>query len=524
MTDDGNAPVRHPGVHADAPPEKPAYIMAGSGQVVTYRQLNDASNQGAQLFRQLGLSHGDCIAIFMENNAAYLQLCWAAHRAGLYYVCISSYLTAEEVDYIVADAGAQVLITSAAKSEVATELVKLMPGVRERFMIGGNLTGYRSWETAAAEQPAEPVGDETEGSDLLYSSGTTGRPKGIKIPLSGEDLGTPARISELLGTLYQFDSQSIYLSPAPLYHAAPLRYNMGVLRLGGTSIVMERFDPEAALGLLQKYRASHSQWVPTMFVRMLKLPEEARARYDVSSMKFAIHAAAPCPLQIKQQMIDWWGPVIYEYYAGTEANGFCSIDSHEWLAHRGSVGRALVAELHIMDEEDDMSEQPVGQDGTIFFSDGPEFTYHNDPEKTAASRNAKGWTTLGDVGYLDDEGYLYLTDRRAFMIISGGVNIYPQETENLLVTHPKVMDAAVIGVPNAEFGEEVKAVVQPFVAGSEGAELEAELIEFCRQHLSHLKCPRSIDFDPELPRHANGKLYKRLIKDRYWGHHGTRIV
>ena len=261
-----------------------------------------------------------------------------------------------------------------------------------------------------------------------------------------------------------------------------------------------------------------------MFVRMLKLPEEARARYDVSSMKFAIHAAAPCPLQIKQQMIDWWGPVIYEYYAGTEANGFCSIDSHEWLAHRGSVGRALVAELHIMDEEDDMSEQPVGQDGTIFFSDGPEFTYHNDPEKTAASRNAKGWTTLGDVGYLDDEGYLYLTDRRAFMIISGGVNIYPQETENLLVTHPRVMDAAVIGVPNDEFGEEVKAVVQPFVAGSEGAELEAELIEFCRQHLSHLKCPRSIDFDPELPRHANGKLYKRLIKDRYWGHHGTRIV
>jgi acyl-CoA synthetase (AMP-forming)/AMP-acid ligase II len=524
MTDDGNAPVRHPGVHADAPPEKPAYIMASSGQVVTYRQLNDASNQGAQLFRQLGLSHGDCIAIFMENNAAYLQLCWAAHRAGLYYVCISSYLTAEEVDYIVADAGAQVLITSAAKSEVATELVKLMPGVRERFMIGGNLTGYRSWETAAAEQPAEPVGDETEGSDLLYSSGTTGRPKGIKIPLSGEDLGTPARISELLGTLYQFDSQSIYLSPAPLYHAAPLRYNMGVLRLGGTSIVMERFDPEAALGLLQKYRASHSQWVPTMFVRMLKLPEEARARYDVSSMKFAIHAAAPCPLQIKQQMIDWWGPVIYEYYAGTEANGFCSVESAEWLARPGTVGRALVGELHIMDEEDDTNELPVGRDGTIYFADGPEFEYHNDPEKTAAATNARGWTTLGDVGHLDQEGYLYLTDRRAFMIISGGVNIYPQETENLLVTHPRVMDAAVIGVPNEEFGEEVKAVVQPFEPGSGGSELEAELIEFCRQHLSPVKCPRSIDFDPELPRHANGKLYKRLIKDRYWGQHDTRIV
>ncbi len=524
MTDDGNAPVRHPGVHAAATPEKPAYIMAGSGQVVTYRELNDASNQGAQLFRRLGLGHGDCIAIFMENNAAYLQLCWAAHRAGLYYVCISSYLTAEEVDYIVADANAQVLITSAAKAEVAAELVDLMPGVGERFMVGGEAAGYRSWEAAIAEQPALPVADEIEGSDLLYSSGTTGRPKGIKIPLSSEPLGIPTRISELLGQLYHFDDQSVYLSPAPLYHAAPLRYNMGVLRLGGTSIVMERFDPEASLAHLEKYRTSHSQWVPTMFVRMLKLPQEVRERYDVSSMKFAIHAAAPCPVQIKQQMIDWWGPVIYEYYAGTEANGFCSIDSHEWLAHRGSVGRALVGELHIMDEDDDVRELPPGQDGTIYFSDGPEFEYHNDPEKTAASKNAKGWTTLGDVGHLDQEGYLYLTDRRAFMIISGGVNIYPQETENLLVTHPKVMDAAVIGIPNSEFGEEVKAVVQPFVAGSEGAELEAELIEFCRQHLSHLKCPRSIDFDPELPRHANGKLYKRLIKDRYWGQHDTRIV
>jgi acyl-CoA synthetase (AMP-forming)/AMP-acid ligase II len=525
MSDEAAAPLRNPGVHAKATPEKAAYIMADTGQVITYRELNEASNRGAQLFRSLGLGHGDCIAIFMENNAAYLQLCWAAHRAGLYYVCISSYLTAEEVDYIVADAAAQVLITSLAKAEVAAELAGLMPGVRERFMVGGEIDGYRSWEDATAEKAAKPLADETEGSDLLYSSGTTGRPKGIKIPLSGEALGTPTRISELLGKLYQFDNQSIYLSPAPLYHAAPLRYNMGVLRLGGTAIVMERFDPEAALGYLQKFGASHSQWVPTMFVRMLKLPEEVRRRYDTSSMKFAIHAAAPCPVQIKQQMIDWWGPVIYEYYAGTEANGFCSVESAEWLARPGTVGRALVGELHIMDEEDDTNELPVGRDGTIYFADGPEFEYHNDPEKTAAATNARGWTTLGDVGHLDQEGYLYLTDRRAFMIISGGVNIYPQETENLLVTHPRVMDAAVIGVPNEEFGEEVKAVVQPFEPGSGGSELEAELIEFCRQHLSPVKCPRSIDFDPELPRHANGKLYKRLIKDRYWGgQHDTRIV
>ncbi len=512
----------HPGIYAAETPDKAAYVMANSGQVVTYRDLDEASNRGAQLFRGLGLKMGDAIAVFMENNAAYLQICWAAHRAGLYYTCISSYLTAEEVDYIVGDCGAKVFITSEAKAEVAAALTKLMPNVEARFMVGGAIEGFQSYEDAIAGLPGTPIADEFEGADMLYSSGTTGRPKGIQIPITGEPLGTPRSPVDLLGTLYGVTEDTVYLSPAPLYHSAPLRFNMGILRKGATSIVMERFDPEGALALIERHRVSHSQWVPTMFVRMLKLPEEARTRYDLASLKVVIHAAAPCPIQTKQAMIEWLGPVLYEYYAGTEGNGFCAINSEEWLAHPGSVGRALVGTLHILD--DDGNDMPAGEPGAIYFADGPEFTYHNDPERTADSRNDQGWSTLGDVGYLDDDGFLYLTDRQSFMIISGGVNIYPQEIENLLVSHPKILDVAVVGVPDSEFGEAVKAVVQPMEQGHAGPDLEAEIIEYCRQHLSHIKCPRSVDFEAQLPRHENGKLYKRLIKDRYWGRHDTRIV
>ena len=512
----------HPGLIAEKTPDKPAYIMAGSGRAVTYRELNEASNRGAHLFRSLGLKRGDGIAIFMENNVHYFQICWAAHRAGLYYTCISSYLTAEEVEYIVADCAARVFITSSAKQDVARELTAGMPGVETRYMVDSPIDGFQSYEDAVADMPTTPIADEAEGSDMLYSSGTTGRPKGIKIPLKEEPFGTPPTLLVLLKQLYGIGPDAIYLSPAPLYHAAPLRFNLGVQRLGGTCIVMERFDPEQALDLIQRYKATHSQWVPTMFVRFLKLPDAVRQKYDVSSMGMAIHAAAPCPVQVKEQMIDWWGPIITEYYAGTEGNGFCAISSPEWLAHKGSVGKAIIGVVHIMDEAD--NELPPGEPGIIHFADAPEFEYHNDPQKTAESRNARGWTTLGDVGYLDEEGYLYLTDRKAYMIISGGVNIYPQEVENLLVTHPKVLDVAVIGVPNEEFGEEVKAVVQP-MEGVQGDEMLAEeLIGFCREHLSRVKCPRSVDFEAELPRHPNGKLYKRLLKDRYWGKQDSRIV
>ena len=364
---------------------------------------------------------------------------------------------------------------------------------------------------------------------MLYSSGTTGRPKGVKTELiNAEDIDAANPLLGLVQKLYGFAPGIRYLSPAPLYHAAPLHYNMSVLRMGGTTVVMDHFDAEQALALIERHKITHSQWVPTMFVRMLKLPPEVRSRYDLSSHACAIHAAAPCPVQVKEAMIDWWGPIINEYYGATEGNGFCAANSTEWMAHKGTVGRALVGELRIVGE--DGQTQPPSTDGgqtsvgTIYFANGPQFEYHNDPEKTAASRSKEGWTTLGDVGYVDTDGYLYLTDRKAYMIISGGVNIYPQEIENLLVTHPKVFDVAVIGVPNEDFGEEVKAVVQPARWEDAGPALEAELIAFCRANLSTVKCPRSVDFDKELPRHPTGKLYKRLVRDRYWQGRKGKLV
>ena len=512
----------HPGIHAAANPDKAAYIMANSGQVVTYGVLNEGSNQGAHLFRGLGLAMGDNVAIFMENHAAYLQLCWAAHRAGLYYTCISSYLTAEEVAFIVGDCQAKVFITSWAKADVAAEIAGLMPGVETRLMVGGAITGYRGYEDEIAPLLKTAITDEFEGMDMLYSSGTTGRPKGIKLEITGEPLGTPRSDADIMGKVFGIDENAIYLSPAPLYHSAPLRFNMGVLKKGGTTVVMERFDPEGALALIERHSITHSQWVPTMFVRMLKMPEEIRTKYDLSSHRMAVHAAAPCPMETKRRMIEWWGEILFEYYAGTEGIGFCCLGSRDWLAHPGSVGPALVGTLRIMD--DDGQECPLGEPGLIYFADGPEFEYHNDPARTAEARNDRGWFTLGDVGRVDEDGYLYLTDRKSFMIISGGVNIYPQEIENLLVSHPKILDVAVVGVPDPEFGEAVKAVVQAMEPDQAGADLAAEILDYCRRHLSAIKCPRTVDFDPALPRHENGKLYKRLIKDRYWGRDDTRIV
>jgi acyl-CoA synthetase (AMP-forming)/AMP-acid ligase II len=511
----------HPGLHAANNPEKPAYIMAKSGEVVTYGQLDEASNRGAHLFRELGFGPKTPIAIFMENHPRFLEICWAAQRSGLVYTTISSRLTAPEVLYIVRDCGARALITSHAKGDVAAELAKTLADL-ELFQVGGAQEGFRSYEDAIAKHPATPIADETEGMDMLYSSGTTGRPKGVRTPFKERALGTPDAVHLLLDKMYGLKPESIYLSPAPLYHAAPLRYNMSLLRIGATSIVMESFDPSEALGLIEKYRATHGQFVPTMFVRMLKLPEEERHRHDVSSLECAIHAAAPCPIPIKEQMIEWWGPVIHEYYAGTEGNGFTAIDSKQWLEHRGSVGQPLNATLHILDENGE--KLPPGEPGAIYFEGGGQFEYHNDPEKTAESRNKHGWSTLGDIGYVDAENFLYLTDRKAHMIISGGVNIYPQEAENVLINHPAVADVAVVGIPNEDFGEEVKAVVQPADPAAAGPELEQELLAYCREALAHYKCPRSVDFEAELPRHPTGKLYKRLLKDRYWGEKNSRIV
>ena len=513
----------HPTVIAQKTPDKAAIIMASTGEKLTYGQLEARSNQGAQLFRKLGLKPGDCVALFMENNIRFLEICWAAQRAGLYYTCISSRLTAGEVEYIVRDSGAKAFIASHGLAKVAGEVAPRIPDVK-RLMVGGTVSGYENYEEEAAAMPASRIADETAGADMLYSSGTTGRPKGVRHALSGEAIDAVSPLMGLVSMLFGANENSIYLSPAPLYHAAPLRYCMTMHRLGATVVVMEHFDAEQALKDIETYKASVSQWVPTMFVRMLKLPQEVRAKYDVSSMKSAIHAAAPCPIEVKKTMIEWWGPVLHEYYAGTEGNGFCYVGSADWVKHPGTVGRSLLGTVHICDDEG--RELPIGEEGTIYFEGESQFEYHNDPKKTAESRHPQhaNWSTLGDVGKLDAEGFLYLTDRKAFMIISGGVNIYPQEAENLLVTHPKVTDVAVIGVPNEDFGEEVKAVVQAANPAEAGPALAEELLAYCREHLSPIKCPRSIDFEAELPRHPTGKLYKRLIRDRYWGKRESRIV
>lgn len=512
----------HPSIHAQSTPDKPALIMAGSGEMLTYRELEDRSNQAAQLFRSLGLRPGDHIAILCENHSRFYEICWGAQRSGLTYTAISTRLGTDEIAYIVNDCNARLLIVSAGLVKQAEAILELTPGVRQRLLIGADAPGHQRWEQALAAQPARRITDECAGGDMLYSSGTTGRPKGVFSPPDSSAIDASTPLIEMNRKAYGVDPETRYLSPAPLYHAAPLRFTMTVMRLGGTVVVMEHFDAEQYLELVQKYRITHSQLVPTMFVRMLKLSPEVRTSYDVSSLRCAIHAAAPCPIPIKEQMIDWWGPILWEYYAGTEGNGMTLVNSQDWLAHRGTVGRAVVGELKISDEQG--NELPPGEPGTVYFAGGKAFQYHNDPVKTAESRNARGWSTLGDVGYVDAEGFLYLTDRKAYMIISGGVNIYPQESENVLITHPKVADVAVFGVPNEDFGEEVKAVVQPRDMRDAGPELEAELIEFCRSQLSPIKCPRSVDFEAELPRHPTGKLYKRLLKDRYWAGHNSRII
>jgi acyl-CoA synthetase (AMP-forming)/AMP-acid ligase II len=507
--------MTHPSLHARTTPDKIAYRMAESGETLTYAQLDRRSNQGAQLFRALGLKPGDHIAFLMENSLAFMEICWAAQRSGLYYTAISRYLTADEIAYIVADCGARVVITSPKCIAAVAPLRTEGAGAPRFYVTGPARDGFLSWDDALAAQPATPVADEVGGTDMLYSSGTTGRPKGIKRQAANEPITTPnAFLKFLCADKCGMSADTVYLSPAPLYHAAPLRFNMMVGVLGGTSIIMEHFDAEAFLALVEQHRVTQTQLVPTMFVRMLKLPEATRRRHDLSSLKGAIHAAAPCPVDIKASMIDWWGPILIEYYAGSEGNGVTVCTSAEWLAHRGSVGRAVVGKLRIVDEAGE--ECPTGEIGAVYFADAPQFAYHNDPEKTKRAYNEKGWSTLGDVGYLDADGYLYLTDRKAYMIISGGVNIYPQETEDVLITHPAVADVAVFGVPNEEMGEEVKAVVQPHDMARAGKELEAELIAFCRTRLSPLKCPRSVDFDPQLPRTPTGKLVKRLLRDRYW--------
>jgi len=515
----------YPGEYARTTPDKAALIVANSGEIITYHELNERSNRLAQLMWQVGLRKGDHLAIFMENNPRYYDVIWAALRSGLMLTTINRYLSTDEAAYILNDCEAKVLVSSKALADTASGLEELAPACKTRLMVDGVIDGFESYEESVNACPAEPLAREPGGSFMLYSSGTTGKPKGIVRAAPDFDIADGIPLMELHIGLWNYNSEMVYLSPAPLYHSAPLGFSTVVQSVGGTVVMMERFDPVNALAFIDRYQVTHSQWVPTMFTRFLKLAEKVRSEFDLGSHQVAIHAAAPCPKQIKQQMIDWWGPIIYEYYGGTEVNGLTHITSEEWLDHKGSVGKPILGITHICD--DTGAELESGEPGLVYF-EMPEvpFEYHNDSDKTKSSQHPQhpNWSALGDVGYVDKDGYLFLTDRASFMIISGGVNIYPQEIEDALVMHPKVADVAVIGVPHAEMGEEVKAVVQVMPGTEKTVELEQQLLAYARDTIAHYKCPKSIDFEDELPRLPTGKLYKRLLKDRYWGTTETGIV
>jgi long-chain acyl-CoA synthetase len=510
--------------HAADHPDQPAIIMATSGETVTYAEYEGRSNRTAHLLRAAGLQRGDHIAVLMENSPQLLEIEGAAERTGLYYTLINTYLAADEVAYIVANSGSRLLVSSAARRPVAEAAAAKCPDVERRLITGAGdpPAGWESYEAAVGRYPDVPVPDEMLGTAMLYSSGTTGQPKGVLRGLPEVAPSEPLPVMAFVRAMFGFRAGMTYLSPAPLYHSAPQASVSAALRLGATCVVMEHFDAEHWLALVERYQVTHCQMVPVMFSRLLRLAEDVRARYDTSSLECIVHAAAPCPVHVKQAMIDWLGPIITEYYGATEANGFTFCDSAQWLAHPGTVGKTILGELLITDDEG--SECPVGVDGTIWFRGATAFEYFAEPGKTAASRTADGLaSTVGDVGHVDADGYLYLTDRKSYMIISGGVNIYPQETENLLSAHPAVADVAVIGVPNEDLGEEVKAVVQLADQEAAGPELAQELIDYCRDRLAHFKCPRTIEFVPELPRSATGKLYKRLLRDAYWTGHQTPI-
>jgi fatty-acyl-CoA synthase len=516
----------YPGKWAQEFPDKNAIVQAITRETVTFAELNDRSNQLAQLLWADGLRPGDHVAILMENHLRFFEVVWAALRSGLYLTTINRHLTGEEAGYILDNSEAKLLVTSSYLAEVAAGLASYAPNCERWLMVDDTVDGYESYESAIAQHSTEPLAEEPAGQFMLYSSGTTGRPKGILRPLSGKTINDDAGpLGGLQQTLWGFDSDTVYLSPAPLYHSAPIGFCTATLALGGTVVLMPRFDEIGALQAIEDFAITHSQWVPTMFTRMLKLPEDERSGFDLSSHKVAIHAAAPCPAGIKRQMFDWWGPIIYEYYGGTELNGFTHCNPQEWLAHPGTVGKALLGVIHICN--DDGVELSNGEPGLVYFElPAMPFEYLKDPAKTREAQHPEhaNWSALGDVGYVDDDGFLYLTDRASFMIISGGVNIYPQEIEDAMILHPKVADVAVIGAPHEEMGEEVKAVVQLADGIEESAEVAAELLDYAREHIAHYKCPRSLDFMDELPRLPTGKLYKRLIKDAYWGKTDSRIV
>jgi long-chain acyl-CoA synthetase len=506
--------------HAITAADSPALIISDGG-TTSFGQLYARSQRVAAVLHDAGLRRGDGVALVLPNRPEFFEITWGCQLSGLYYTAVNTHFTPEEVAYVIDDSEAKAVFVDASMGDLAADVRDVNAAVDVHIAVGGNPPGWRSYEDALAMAGGAPP--LSDGSEMLYSSGTTGRPKAVRRPLPTDGNGSWAQavLEAALTHGYGMNTSSVYLSPAPLYHAAGVNYTMAVNRVGAASIIMRKFDAEAVLRLIETHRVTHAQFVPTMFVRMLKLREAVREKYDISSLRCVIHAAAPCPVDVKQRMMEWFGPIIHEYYGGTEGFAGTTIGPDAWLAHPGSVGKPM-SPVHVVGE--DGNELPVGESGELYFEGGPEFEYFKDPAKTASVYNDRGWRSLGDMGYVDEDGYMYLTDRSTFMIVSGGVNIYPQEAENLLVMHPKLVDAAVFGVPNDEFGEEVKAVVQPVDGVTPGPDLEAELIQYCRARLAGYKCPRTVEFDPELPRDPNGKLYKRRIRERYWQGRTSRIV
>ncbi len=483
--------------HAFRTPDKPAVIVPGLPPL-TYRGLEEGSWRLARFLRSHGLERGDAVAILMENRPEYVLAQWAVRRAGLDYVVLNPRLAAGDLAHIVEDSRTGALITSAACADLAAR----MPVSGPRLSVDGAEGGAPLAEVLP-DHRADPLEGVPLGHDLMYSSGTTGRPKGIETALGGE-------IGAIMQRMYGLTADDVYLSPAPMSHTAPARTVAGLVTLGMTVVLMPSFEPRAFLELVERHRVTLTQMVPTMFVRLLRLPEAERTRHDLSSLRTVLHNAAPCPVAIKEQMIGWWGPILHESYAATEGNGFTHVASPDWLAHPGTVGRAAAGRIRILGE--DGAELPPGEVGLVYFEGGGAFSYRGDPAKTEAARSPQGWTTTGDLGRLDEEGYLYLAGRADDMVIRGGVNVHPQEAEDLLISHPAVQDAAVFGVPDDDMGEQLKAVVQLVDPAEEGPMRAAELLAHCREHLAPIKCPTVLDFSSGLPRDPNGKLLKRLLR------------